>query len=235
VVPMMIMVRMTVMMLMVMVRMIVMMIRLIILRLERGREFHGRKAAFGEQFFDLGRCQQTNAVGQHLNRNMSIAKQPDEQRRFSEILLADLDERLAVRNDFGNAAVIKDQKVIRAQMRSAWKIKLDACPLAPEHETLLTAAVSKFQQQRVGDFAMRLAFSEDFLDARHRRLGSVTRRALVAIERNNRLIRRWRRRFRLLVGPLNTRPVCRLRKLVCHLSVATLVFPIGQQAERQRG
>ncbi len=162
-----IMVRMTVMMLMAMVRMIVMMIRLIILRLERGREFHGRKAAFGEQLFDLGRCQQTNAVGQHLYRDMLIAKQPDEPRRFCEILLADLNERLAVRNDFGNAAVIKEQKVVRAQMRSAWKIKLDARPLAPEHETLLTATVSKFQQQRVGDLAVRLAFGEDFLNARH--------------------------------------------------------------------
>ncbi len=141
----MIMVRMTVMMLMAMVRMIVMMIRLIILRLERSREFHGRKAPVGEQFFDLGRCQQTNAVGQHLYRNMSTAEQPDEPRRFGKILLADLDERLAVRNDFGNAAVIKDQKIVRAQMRSAWKIKLDARPLAPEHETLLTATVSKFQ------------------------------------------------------------------------------------------
>ena len=98
---------------------------------------------------------------------MSIAQQPDEPRRSGEILLADLDERLAVRNDFGNAAIIKDEKVVRAQMRSAWKIKLDARPLAPEHETLLTATVSKFQQQRVGDLAVRLAFGEDFLNARH--------------------------------------------------------------------
>jgi hypothetical protein len=98
---------------------------------------------------------------------MSIAQQPDEPCRFGEILLADLDKRLTVRNDFGNAAIIKDEKVVRAQMRSAWKIKLDARPLAPEHETLLTATVSKFQQQRVGDLAVRLAFGEDFLNARH--------------------------------------------------------------------
>jgi hypothetical protein len=166
---------MTVMMLMAMVRMVtmrmvMMMIRLIILRLERGREFHAREAPVGEQLFDLGRRQQTNAVWQHLYRDAPIAEQPDEPRRFGEILLADLNERLAVRNDFGNAAVIKEEKVVRAEMRSAWKIKLDACPLAPEHETLLTATVSKFQQQRVGDLAVRLAFSEDFLDAWHWRL-----------------------------------------------------------------
>lgn len=162
-----IMVRMTVMMLMAMVRMIVMMIRVIILRLERGRELHERKAALGEQLFDLGRRQQTNAVGQHLYRDMSIAEQPDEPRRFGEVLLADLNERLTVRNDFGNAAVIEDQEVVRAETRSAWKIKLDASPLAPEHETLLSATVSKFQQQRVGNLAVRLTFGEDFLDAGH--------------------------------------------------------------------
>jgi hypothetical protein len=224
----MIMVRVAVMMLMAMLRMIVMMIRLVILRLERGREFHAREAPIREQFFDLGRCQQTNAVGQHLYWDVSIAKQPDEPRRFGEILFTDLNERLAVRNDFGNAAVVKEQKVVRAQMRSARKIKLDARPLAPEHETLLTAPVSKFQQQRVGDLAVRLAFGEDFLNARHWRPGSVTRRALVAIERKNRLIRRGRRRFRLFVRSLDNCPISRLGKLARRLGVATLVLPVGQ-------
>jgi hypothetical protein len=121
--------------------------------LERHRYLNACKPVLRHQSFGLGPLLQPDPVGENLHRDVAIAQRQDEARHSSKILGAHLEHWFDVGHNLDEAAVIEHQEVIGVQARRRRKIELDACPPAPEHESLLPAAVIELQQQRIDDLA----------------------------------------------------------------------------------
>lgn len=196
-------VMMVIMPMMVRVIMMVMMMRMVRVRaraigLERRGERRHLGGGTGEQCLDLGVAAQSQPVGEDLHRHMAVAELPRRPRERRRVGDARLDQRFRVGHDLDEAAVVEHQHVVGRERRRIGKVELDAGALAGEEEALLGLALREIENKRVGGAVRaRLAGSQDFGGARHRRFrtGSVeTGRPLVIVALGG------SRRQRMIVG-----------------------------------
>src|SRR5690242_3335587 len=124
------------------VRVVVMMMRMVgagtrAVRLERRGKRRQLRGDGGKQRLDLGVAAQTQAVGEDLHRHVAVAELPGDAGERRRIGDARLDQRLRLRYDLDQAAVVEHQQIVGRERRRLGEIELDAGALAGEEEALL--------------------------------------------------------------------------------------------------
>ena len=121
------------------------------LRLERRFDGDDLRAEALQQRLDRRIALEPQPALQHLHRHMTVAEMPGEPRQRRQIGGARLDQRLGLRHDLDQPAVVEHQRVVGAQPHRLGEIELDAGALDAEQEALLRLALRMGQDERVDD------------------------------------------------------------------------------------
>ena len=110
-------------------------------RLERRFDHSHFGAQRREKTFDRAIEPSANAIGQHLDRYMTIAEMPGKTRQSSQISGARFDQRLRRRDHFHQIAVVENQEIVGAQAHRLMQIDLDGAAVDAGNCRLLGAAL----------------------------------------------------------------------------------------------
>ena len=86
---------------------------------------------------------------QHLHRHMAVAEVPREPGERRQIGGPRLDQRLGLRHDLDEAAVVEHQRVVGAQPHRLGEVDLNADAFGAEQESLLRLTLGMRQNKRV--------------------------------------------------------------------------------------
>jgi hypothetical protein len=96
---------------------------------------------------------QTHAIFLYLNRYVTVAEVPRQSRERRGIVDAHFEEPFSFRDDFHNAAIVEQQRVVGAKSHGLAKIKFDAGAFHAEQKSALRLALRERKYERVDDTA----------------------------------------------------------------------------------
>jgi hypothetical protein len=123
-------------------------------RLERRVDRNHLGAERREQFLDRRIALQAEALLQDLNRHVPVAEMPGKPRECRQIGRTRLDQRLGLRHDLDQRAVVQNQRVVGAEPHLVRKIEFDASALDAEHEALLRLPLCMRKDQRIDNVSV---------------------------------------------------------------------------------
>jgi hypothetical protein len=136
--------------------------------LERSLDGHDLRAIGLQQFLDLGRAAQAQAVGFYFDRHMAAAELPGEPRKHNRIG-ARFEQRLGLRHDLDEAAVIEKERIVMVQSDRLGEVEFDAGTVDAEQKSMLGRALRESEDECISDVvALAIGGRNDFRGARHR-------------------------------------------------------------------
>jgi hypothetical protein len=147
-------------------------------------------AAFGIEWrFDLGHigCEikqqrlhrriasQPKTIAKNLHRHVAVPQCPSNARECGKISRAHLQQRLGLRDDFDQAAILEDQRVVGTQPDRRFEIELDEHPTPGKHVSAVGPSPFEIEKKRIRDrFITTLAGCQYFDRTRHRSIPPET-------------------------------------------------------------